>query len=310
MGYTFKSGSRIKKKEFVRKSGPEADVLIKLRSFLDATEPRLVYLLITLWKNEGRAITYKELREAVLAGYISEEYLEQWRQDYSKFVVDHLKPEWDKAIETATEDLSRRFPDWRFNPMADGIRQWTEQRSADFVTSVTENQMMAIRALVQKAAVLNELNVDQLARAIRPTVGLYYGQAIANFNYHKKLLENGVKEKRALDLSIRYADRQKRYRAMMIARQELAMAYNTGADQAVRQAQAAGYLGEMVKVFCCADDERVCSVCGALEGAIVGMNEEFKVKNKGNYKFTNLYPPVHIQCRCSVLYEEISPPAY
>lgn len=285
------------------------EVLRKLRSFLDTAEPRLVYFLVNTWNAQGRAITYKELREAILNGDIDSKIMDEWYEDYSRFVLKYLKPAWEDAMIAATDALAEKYPDWYFNPSAEGVFEWTKTHSAEFVTNVTQTQIEGLRAVIRQAANLEHTNVDQLARAIRPMVGLTRPQSVANLNYYNKLIESGVKEKKALDLSVRYAARQHRYRGYMIARQEMAMSYNTGADQGVRQAQAAGYMGEVVKVFACADDERVCPYCGGLEGTTIGMDEEFQraVKNR-SYKFTGLYPPVHIQCRCTVLYKEVKPP--
>ena len=281
-----------------------------LRSFLDANEPGLVRILVNTWRSQGNAITYKELREAILAGDISADILDDWMQDYARFVVEHLQPAWEKAIVAAATVIEKKYPLWRFDPMGAGVQEWTAAHSAEFVTNVTTTQIEGLRAVVRRAAVLEDMSVDYLARAIRPMVGLYQGQADANMRYFETLIANGTSQQKALDLSARYAARQHRYRAMMIARQELAMAYNTGADQGVRQAQAAGYMGETVKIFCTADDERTCPTCGGLEGTIVGMDEEFQVANRGSYKFTGLYPPVHIQCRCAVMYREAERPIY
>lgn len=308
MGLIFHNGRFVPEHD-IQKIDEEATVLQRLRSFLDANEPGLVRILVNLWQSQGKAITYKELREAILAGEISADLLDDWMQDYNRFVVDHLQPAWEKAITTAASEIEKKYPLWHFDPMGEGVKKWTADHAAEFVTNVTTTQIEGLRAVVRRAAVLEDMNVDDLARAIRPMVGLYKGQTEANLNYYETLIKNGMSEKKALDKSIRYAARQHRYRGYMIARQELAMAYNTGADLGTRQAQEAGYLGEMVKVFCCAEDERTCSTCGGLEGAVVGMNEEFQVANRGSYKFTGLYPPVHIQCRCAVLYEEVGEPA-
>lgn len=291
----------------LRKADPvEAEILRKLRSFLDTTEPRLVYFLTNLWRAQGRAITYKEIREAILNGDIDPAWLDEWREDYSKFVVKYLQPAWEEAIKAANEDKEAKYPDWYFNPSAAGVQEWTETHSAEFVTSVTQSQIEGIRAVVRRAATLGDLNVDMLARAIRPMVGLYYGQAVANLNYYNKLVESGMDEQKALDLATRYGARQHRYRGYLIARQELAMAYNTGAHEGVKQAQAKGYMKDVVKVWCTADDERVCKICGRLEGKIVGMDEDFKIPNRPqNYKFTKLYPPAHYMCRCAVMYKEL-----
>ncbi len=294
----------------VKKASVDSLVVRQLRAFLDANEPDLVYFLVNLWRTQGKAITYKELREAILNGELSTDYLEEWRQDYSNLVTEQMLPAWNAAIEAAAKEVEAKYPEWNFNPAHEAVRQWTEEHSAEFVTNSTQRQIEAVRAVVHRAATLQDMSVDQLARAIRPMVGLYKEQAVANMNYYQTLIENGVKEQKALDLSIRYGARQHRYRGYLIARQELAMAYNTGADQSVRQAQAAGYIGDTVKVASCAADERVCEICGKLDGTIIGMDEDFDIPNRGNYRFTKKHPPFHIGCRCGVEYREVSPPIF
>lgn len=296
--------------EKIQKADAEAKVLRLLRSFLDKNEPKLVRFLLTTWQSQGNAITYKELREAILSGAIDEKILQDWMQDYSRFVIDHMLPTWEMAIKAGTEERGKKFPLWRFDPMDDAVLAWTKAHSAEFVTNVSTTQIEALRAVVQRAAVLEDLSVDELARAIRPMVGLTKPQAMANMNYYEKLRASGVTPKKAQESAARYAARQHRHRAYNIARYELNSAYATGAHEGTKQAQAAGLLGEMQKVSRCADDERVCKICGkdGLEGAIVGMDEEFDIPNRGSFKTTALYPPYHIGCRCCVEYVEISPP--
>ena len=296
----------------VQKASPEAEILRKLRSFLDAMEPGLVYLLVNLWGAQGKAITYKELREAILAGDISTELFLEWQQDYSRFVEEHLKPAWLEAMAEAAKEIQSQYPEWTFDPMHDGIRSWVDSHAAEFVTNSTETQIQAVRAVVQRASVLHDINVDTLSRAIRPMVGLTYQQSIANMNYFTNLIQNGTSEKRAKDLSIRYAARQHRYRGYNIARTELAFAYNQGSYQATKQAQAKGYMGEVEKVWCTADDERVCDICGGLDGARVAMDEDFNFRTKleGRVRTIRRVPPAHPSCRCGVLYKEISPPVF
>ena len=323
LSYTFKKG-RLKKfgREAVEKAAPRGRALQKLRSFLDRKEPDLAYILVTLWRHQGEAITYKEIREAILAGELSEAILEGWRQDYSKFVKEHLEPGWLEAIEQAIKDLGEKYPEWHYDPMAEGTRDWAAQRGAEFVTSVTETQMEGLRAVIQRAAGLEDMTVDMLARAIRPMVGLYHQQTVANLKYYESLIRNGVGKKRALDLSIRYSSRMHRYRAYNIARTELAFAYNQGSFAGTKQAQAAGYMGRVEKVWCTADDERVCSICGALEGNRYAMDDDIyydytdsegnvhqrRINHKLNDELVGRVPPAHPSCRCTLLYEEVEPP--
>jgi len=312
MGYTFKNGKFSLKREPIQKSTAAIDVLAKLRAFLDTAEPELVYFLLNLRRAQGKAITYKELREAILAGTIDAKLLEDWQQDYARFVTEYLKPAWIDAMDAAAEDLKMRFPEWHFDPMAEGVQDWVERRGAEFVTSTTQNQIEGLRAVVQRASVIQDINVDILARAIRPMVGLYWQQSQANLKYFEKLIQSGVREKRALDLAIRYGARQHRYRGYLIARTELAFAYNQGSYEGIKQAQQAGYMGEVVKIWSTADDERTCEWCGSLEGKRIAMDEEFDFKTKLSVARTptiKMVPPAHPSCRCSVLYEEIAPPS-
>lgn len=309
MGLVYFNG-RFMPEQNIQKASEEARVLRLLRSFLDKNEPGIVRILVNTWRSQGNAITYKELREAILAGDISSELLEEWMQDYSLFVAEHLQPAWEAAIVAAVSEIERKYPVFYFDPMAAGVREWTASHAAEFVTNVTTTQIEGLRAVVRRAAVLEDLTVDGLARAIRPMVGLTKQQSVANLNYYETLIKGGVSEKRALDKSIRYAARQHRYRGYNIARTELAFAYNQGSYEGTKQAQAAGLIGEVAKVWCTADDERVCTICGGLEGKTVAMDEDFDFETKlaGRNATIRRVPPAHPSCRCGVLYKEIRPP--
>ena len=299
MGLVFHNG-RFIPEEHIQKSTEASKVLQLLRSFLDKNEPGLVRFLLSTWNSQGNAITYKELREAILNGDLDPKLLEEWMQDYSRFVVKYLHPEWLKAISAATEALEAKYPAWYFNPMAEGVRSWVDTRAAEFVTNVTTTQIEALRAVVQRAAVLEDMSVDELSRVIRPLVGLTKPQATANLRYYEKLRESGVSQKRAKDLAARYAARQHRLRAYTVARTELATAYNQGAYEGTKQAQAAGLIGDVVKEWCTADDERTCSYCNSLDSKRVGMDEEFDVPSRS--WSTRLTAPAHPSCRCAIAY--------
>lgn len=305
MGLVYYNGKFVPEQN-IQKSAAEAQVLRLLRSFLDANEPGLVRILVNYNQTQGKAVTYKELREAILNGDISPKVLLDWQQDYTQFVAKHLQPAWEQAIAVSVEELSRKYPTWYFDPMSDSVRSWTANHAAEFVTNVTSTQIEGLRAVVQRAAVLEDLSVDELSRVIRPCVGLTKPQATANLRYYERLRANGITPKRAREKAIRYATRQHRQRAFTLARTELCSAYSYGAHEGTKQAQAAGYLGEVEKVWVTAEDERTCSWCGALEGKQVGMDEEFDGISKT--WSTRLHPPAHPGCRCAVLHIEKEPP--
>lgn len=279
----------------------------KIKKYLDAKEPELVFFLHNLWNNQGKAITYKELREAIIDGYLSEKLLEEWYQDYTKFVVDKVAPMWADAMKEANSELYKN-PKFYFDPMQQEVVDWTNTRAAMFVTNVTKEQVAGIREVVKRASQLNDMNVDELSRAIRPMVGLDYRQSIANMNYYTKMIENGVKPKTALEKSIKYSARQNRHRAYRIARTELVFAYNQGSYYGTKQAQEQGLLGRVEKVWCTAEDERTCEICGALEGKRIAMDEDFDFKTKLIEPGIKRVPPAHPHCRCTVIFDEVEPP--
>lgn len=279
----------------------------KIRKYLNAKEPELVFFLHNLWNNQGKAITYKELREAIIDGYLSEKLLEEWYQDYTKFVVDKVAPMWADAMKEANSELYKN-PKFYFDPMQQEVVDWTNTRAAMFVTNVTKEQVAGIREVVKRASQLNDMNVDELSRAIRPMVGLDYRQSIANMNYYTKMIENGVKPKTALEKSIKYSARQNRHRAYRIARTELVFAYNQGSYYGTKQAQEQGLLGRVEKVWCTAEDERTCEICGALDGKRIAMDDDFDFKTKLIEPGIKRVPPAHPHCRCTVIFDEVEPP--
>ena len=305
MGLVFHNGKFVPE-ENIQKVSAEARVLSLLRSFLDTNEPGLVRILVNTWNSQGKAITYKEIREAILRGDLDPKWLDDWMQDYSKLVANHMQPAWEKAIEAGFASKAQQYPAFYFNPAADSIRTWTANHAAEFVTNVSTAQIEGLRAVIQRAAVMENMTVDELSRAIRPMIGLTKQQSNAVMNYYQKLRENGVPPKRARESAIRDASRRHRERAYSVARTELSTAHNTGAHEATKQAQARGYMGRTIKQWCAADDERMCPYCGNLDGKEVEMDDEFD--GISSSWSTRLHPPAHPGCRCAVLYIEKEPP--
>ena len=300
--------NELKKANDVPKLLMENAALWRLRKFLNEKEPELVYWLVTLWRHQGDAITYKELREWILNGEISQEAIEDWQQDYSKFVAKYMAPLYSKAIEEANSELKEKFLE-NYNFTDEHVQLYTAQFSARFVTNSTNEQITAIRQVVRRAMNMKDITVDGLARAIRPMVGLDIRQTRANMNYYEQLINHGMSEKRALDKSIRYGARQHRHRAYRIARTETAFAYNRGEHEGIKRAQNLGLMGRTTKKWCTADDERVCSICAGLDGKEIEMEDRFNFPTNlpASYQIT---PPAHPHCRCAVLYLEKEPPTF
>lgn len=235
------------KKSPIRKAQSKSaqDALDQLNAFLNASEPEPVYWLTRLWNDQQQAITYKELREAIESGYIDQSTLAAWQNDYANFVNEKLKPIWVDAMTAGTEKLVAAHPDFFFDPMGEGVRNWMNTHGAEWVTQMSNEQREAMAAMIGHAST-GAWTADELARAMRPTIGLTKPQAVANLNYFQNvkssLLKNnpGMKEaeatKRAQHAANTYAAQQHRARAYTISTTELAYAYNKGQDEGVKQA--------------------------------------------------------------------------
>lgn len=293
--------------------------LNRLNSFLNANNPRLVRMLVTIWNDQADAITYKDLREAILKGYISEDVFAEWQQDYIRFFNNSLKGVLDSACAAGSREIAAAMLSGAdvYAPIATALEDWVTAHGAELVTQMTVDGKEAISTMIRYTSEGN-LTVDELARAIRPTVGLTKPQAEANIRYYERIKANlmeanpNMKEAtataRAREASLRYAARQHRERAQMIAETELAYAYNKGADDAIKQAVGDGLLPAMQAVWSTAADELVCSTCGALDGVAVDLGGSFPLPDgvvDRRSVTAKQVPPAHPRCRCALCYEEI-----
>lgn len=297
-------------------------ILDRLNDYLNKNSAEPVEFLARFWKDQEEVFTYKEIRQAILSEELSEETLHLWMQDYSVMVVERMYPLWQNAM--AAGSLGQPIMDaiatnFAFDLNTPSVLSWINERGAEFVTSVTNEQKQAIESLLTQH-VNGAYTVDELSRVIRPCVGLTEPQAKANLRYyqsvkaklrelHPKMKTESIRRK-ALDAAIKYAERQHRDRALVIAQTEMAFAYNRGADEGIRQAQGQNLLGVMEKRWSTSGDDNVCDICRALDGTQIQMDEEFDFKGKLLFAGQRKTPPAHPRCACAIQYIEISPPIF
>ena len=318
MGLRMIAPKQVKK---VKSKGAQ-EALDRLDRFLESADvtKEPVEILCRFWKDQQTAITYQELREAVKAGYISNEIYQQWTQDYSYLVKTQLNDMWINAIKTGATNqplVEAVAGGFTFNMQTPGILSWLNQKGAEFVTSCTQQQKDAIASLLSKKMIESH-TVDELARMIRPCIGLTEGDAKAVTRLYDSSVENLKKEhprmksdsirKKALDASQKYAERKHRQRALTIAQTESAFAYNRGADEGIRQAQNQNLIGTVKKHWSTSGDDGVCDICASLEGTEVDMDADFAIKGKVLFAGQHMLPPAHPKCACAIEYIEVSPP--
>lgn len=280
---------------------PQREILQVLRDYLTRTEPKVVRWLHDTWNAEQEAIKYQELRDAILRGDLSLQYLQQWQQDYANLVNTHLSPEWINAMEVAAARITMlQDRGFMFDPGWPEVRRWVDEHGTELAVNLSATQHEALKQLINRSAVMGEFGPDELSRMIRPLVGMVPREALAVQRYYEALRRDGMGHKAAMKQMLNYAARVHRHRAMRIARTELAFAFNQGVEQGVRQAQAQGLIGRVKKRWLTAFDERVCPICRPLDDVTVEQKDTFP----GGYTL----PPAHPHCRCSVTYEEQEPP--
>lgn len=294
------------------------EVLRRLQSYLDSNCGKFAVILCSFWKDQQDAVTYQELRQAVADGTITTEMLQLWMQDYSLLVAGQLAGMWADAVAAGVKGQPLLDgTGFKLDMQEPGIMGWISQRGAEFVTASTQEQKEAVAALLSKK-MRDGHTVDELARLIRPCIGLTAGDAKAASKLYDSIVEDMKKEhprmkpesikRKALDAAQKYAERKHRYRAFTIAQTECAFAYNRGADEGVRQAQAQDLLGPVKKRWCTSGDDAVCTLCNSLDGTELDMDENFNIRGKILFKGQHLLPPAHPRCACGIQYIETSPP--
>lgn len=306
--FLFRKSKSVKK----RGSMPSNEVKAALEKFLSEDNTKLVRFLVRYWKDEQTVLTYKELRQAIIDKTVPLQMFRDWQQDYSKMVHEKLVPEWKKAMKAgAANQMKHKNLDigFKFNPEHWAVKEWLQNHAAELVTASTTEQKNALGALIDMG-IQSHMQADELARYIRPCIGLTKPQAVANKRYYDNLKEQLRKdhprmsaesiEKKAHEAAIKYADKQMQQRAKTIALTEKAKAYEYGRFQHTQQLVEAGILPPQKKVWYTTRNENVCTKCRALHGKSVAMDEYF-LDDASNPVFL---PPLHPRCKCCIMYED------
>lgn len=302
------------------KSKNAQEILNRLQGFLNQNTSEPVEILCSFWEDQRNAITYKELREVVQSGMLTQKQFEDWQQDYSVLVEKKMAGVWMSAMAAGVAGQPM-FDSLSFsiNTQDPGIVSWIKDRGAEFVTSCTAEQKKAIQSLLVKK-ITDQHTVDELARFIRPCIGLTDGDTKAALKLydtvkatlqtnHPRMKPENIRKK-ALDAAQKYAEQKHRQRAFTIAQTELEFAYNRGADQGVRQAQSQGLIGKTIKRWITSGDDSVCSICAALDGTEIEMDDNFDFKGRLLFAGQKMLPPAHPRCACAVEYIEVEPPVF
>lgn len=275
MAILIRPGKRFRK----ARAGNGAEILKKLEDYLKTASSEPVELLCGFWKDQSNAITYQELRQAVLDGELDEKTADEWMQDYSLLVQGKLNGMWQNAIiaGSTSQPIIQALADMDYIFSTKQVLGWIQERGAELVTQCTDTQKEAIKVFLERT-VRERHSVDELAKMIRPCIGLTKPQAQANLKYYENMVKTLREQhprmkaesiqKKARTAAMKYAERQHRQRADNIAQTEMAYAYNKGADESVRQAQEQKLIGEVIKRWSTSGD-----MIAVLDGAVAAVEK-------------------------------------
>lgn len=181
------------------------------------------------------------------------------------------------------------------------VAAWARLHAAELVFASQEVRER-VRALVVRAA-KEGIAPPELARLLRSVVGLNKQQQAAVENFRAKLLDMDIAASVREARVARYADAQRRARALTIARTESIAALTHGQQatwtQAVRQGIIAA--AQFVQVWLVTQDDLLDEhICEPLADTTAPLGGTFS----GGYSG----PPAHPRCRCAVGLQPASAP--
>lgn len=272
--------------------------------FISRSEPRFIRVLSIIRKSVQDAISYSDIRGMILAGELDEFVIQAIQENYGRKLSQHLEQFYAQATDLAIEQLMK-FLDFDKNSARErNLAKFIYTRGAELVTRITEEQKHGLKEVLYHFTVKEPVGYDKISKYIRPLVGLTKGQREAVEKLRQSLLSKGKSEQEVLKAVVKYAEDLHRYRAVVIARTELSFAYNnTTYDIVKEQTTKAGIYTR--KKWYTAHDERVCEVCGRLDGKVVELDDMFKLGKQAKEEEIGLLPPAHPNCRCTLIYEMI-----
>jgi hypothetical protein len=268
----------------------------QLNRFLVDAEPEVATFVKALWADMSKEISSPIAGQMISQRSVPASIIEIWDRQYADFIDGVLSQKWAESMRAGESNLASK---WRLLTPAN-INTWMDNRGPALFDGLITQQSRSLNQMIRFFATEAPLAQDTLASIISPAVGLTEKQSKALTGHFNALTEAGASEDSIrLSMSAR-ASKFQRARADMIARTELASAYNGGIDVAIRQGIDDGvFEGEVQKVWRTQDDERVCPICGPLDETSVDMGDSFS-----SLGFTGDVPPAHPMCRCVVLYED------
>lgn len=170
-----------------------------------------------------------------------------------------------------------------------------KRSAAELVTRITQETRKAIRSMVVRGFA-DGTPPRELARLIKPIIGLTEKQALAVAKLKSRLIAEGLSQTATAERVASVASRYRRARALTIARTEVIRASADGQMAAWQEAVGKGLLAaSSQKVWITTADDRLCRFCRPLDGTVATLGTKFRTA-LGRVDG----PPLHPNCRCAI----------
>ena len=308
-----------------KQSAGEKKALANLSIYLDQNIPALASQLLGVFHRQVKEVTDEQLEACVMTGGATLTLAGKWRSDYEAFILEQVVPQLENGMETGAyyaiknvvhKDVAKESGRNKLLGNVSTAKKWLTEHAHELADHMTHQAINAINAVIMLSS-HGKSSMQEVIKVLRKAIGLTPRQAESVWRSYEAaktaMLESSpnasdaLVEAQADKVSDQIAKERRRQRTRDLAETELSFSYHAGAEIAVMTAVAQGIFGETIRVWCTAEDERVCPVCSDMEGTEIGLNDSFKVPGKKLYAMQD-GPPAHPRCRCTVEYIEIDSP--
>lgn len=285
----------------------------EINRLIRANEPEIARYLYNVWNAQADTLKYDVISYCIRNGHLPADFLNEQARTYSEYVNKNLMPKWEDAAKMGRDNardgmvagFARPFGemiDVNDIPMRNIISH-VRGRAQNMIVQINELQIDAIQGIIRRYGIERGLNPIDVARYIRPTVGLTEREALAVANRRDKWLNAlgpNPSERQLARIernTQRYSTKLHAARAKRIARTEMSWAYNNGNLTSIKEYRNRGWLEglRLKKEWMTTMDEKTCPYCGPMDGKIVDLDAEFDT----DLGATDA-PPLHPHCRCTV----------
>jgi hypothetical protein len=182
---------------------------------------------------------------------------------------------------------------FRFNAIDPHAVEYAKRASGLLITEVMDEQKAVVSAVIAQSQT-GALTWQEAAARIKQTIGLTERQATALERYRQEVTAEGRASAQVSRMVEKYRKQLLTARATLIARHETLTATNEGRLQAMREAirQGGMPMNRTVRKWITAHDERVCPICGPMDGEEVRADSPWSVEIPG----TKSKPATTVEC--------------